>query len=647
MSEFTLLTVQNPAPRALSNVQITSTFETLFLRYATPVDADWAGILVWMSKSPGFATDETTLVYRGNAKPAIIDVEPGTTYYLKVAAYDDFTENPALLNVSSELSHTTASLVDQDIADLSVTLEQLGIARLDNLVADPSFEGTNLSDQWATTSGGGTWDVVATEGASTPFHGLQMGRFQSSGQTSTARAEANAPGGSKGAFVSGKFIEAAEGEGFAVQGRVRLVADSNGSYARASIIFYDKDGASLGETTGGAIEPPVGSWGTVSVRATAPSGSAYATFGPRLNTPAPAESMVYLWDSFDARALAVSEFVGLDEILGVHIGPNEITAAHVLANTLTAAEILAATITTNEIAANTILAGNIAANTITAAEILALTITAGEIAANTITAAKIAANTITATEIAAATITTTQIAANTIQAANIASATITGGKLVAGTITTTQIAAATIVAGDIATRTITASRITLGTLSLDEMIKMTQGEQLVNTALSSTATADFDIDQGYGAYEVFIEDLVPATDDTFVWVRVSTDGGSNFLTTTTYSWRCLNHNEFGLGTRQLNSATAIALNGSTVNEGVGTATGEGWNCKFQIYGMASGGPCFGIIGTGVQDAAGNTSQTSLFGGNQSSGSQITDIRILMSSGNMSSGRIRLFGIGGP
>ncbi len=421
MSEFTLLTVQNPAPRALSNVQITSTFETLFLRYATPVDADWAGILVWMSKSPGFATDETTLVYRGNAKPAIIDVEPGTTYYLKVAAYDDFTETPALLNVSSELTHSTAILELPDI---------------------PIIDETKIAD-----------DSIST---------------------------------------------------------------------------------------------------------------------PKIQ-----------------------------------------------------------------------------ANAVTAAEIAALTITAGEIAANTITAAKIAANTITATEIAAATITTTQIAANTIQAANIASATITGGKLVAGTITTTQIAAATIVAGDIASRTITADRITLGTLSLDEMIKMTQGEQLVNTALSSTATADFDIDQGYGAYEVFIEDLVPATDDTFVWVRVSTDGGSNFLTTTTYSWRCLNHNEFGLGTRQLNSATAIALNGSTVNEGVGTATGEGWNCKFQIYGMASGGPCFGIIGTGVQDAAGNTSQTSLFGGNQSSGSQITDIRILMSSGNMSSGRIRLFGIGGP
>lgn len=120
---FAKLTVQNVAPRALVNLSATSQFESMFIRYAKPTDEDFDGALVWRSTSAGFPLDDTTLVYRGRDNPIVIDAIKDTTYFWRAAAFDRFTDDPTLLNVSAEASLTTSTgnIEVGDLADGAVT----------------------------------------------------------------------------------------------------------------------------------------------------------------------------------------------------------------------------------------------------------------------------------------------------------------------------------------------------------------------------------------------------------------------------------------------------------------------------------------------------------------------------------------------
>lgn len=76
------------------------------------VDADDIdGYMVWMSQSPGFTPNSSTLVYDGNSRHPSIDVKRGKDYYVICAAYDTFGKGS--LNYSAQV-HTKAGKTISD-----------------------------------------------------------------------------------------------------------------------------------------------------------------------------------------------------------------------------------------------------------------------------------------------------------------------------------------------------------------------------------------------------------------------------------------------------------------------------------------------------------------------------------------------------
>jgi predicted phage tail protein len=146
--------------------------------------------------------------------------------------------------------------------------------------------------------------------------------------------------------------------------------------------------------------------------------------------------------------------IAANTITAGQIAADTITAANIAAGAITASELAANAVTAGKIAADAIVAANIqagqitsakiAADTITAANIAAGAITASELAAGSVTASAIAAGQISAGHIVAGSITGDRIAANSISATNIAAGTITGDKIAANSIAADRLSVASL-----------------------------------------------------------------------------------------------------------------------------------------------------------------------------------------------------------
>lgn len=121
VGSFTKITVENEAPGQVSGLRLTPNFDTIWVEYDVPEDLDLAGLLVWMDTQSNFTPSATNLVHRGLTKPLALPAARGTTHYLRVAAFDGFSEDPDLLNVSAEL------VVDTLLIDGNFDIEKLSI----------------------------------------------------------------------------------------------------------------------------------------------------------------------------------------------------------------------------------------------------------------------------------------------------------------------------------------------------------------------------------------------------------------------------------------------------------------------------------------------------------------------------------------
>ncbi|MFZ5658776.1 MAG: phage tail protein [Pseudomonadota bacterium] len=139
------LTVRNPAPALPGALSFTPGFRTLFVNYTPPADEDFVGLVVWMSPTAGFTPGPDNQVYHGpDATPSIAaladgsSLQPGATYYVRVAAYDAF--GTEALIVSLEFAVTTLQAQASDLAAGIVGTGHLA-AELESRVA--SGEGTS------------------------------------------------------------------------------------------------------------------------------------------------------------------------------------------------------------------------------------------------------------------------------------------------------------------------------------------------------------------------------------------------------------------------------------------------------------------------------------------------------------------------
>ncbi len=162
------------------------------------------------------------------------------------------------------------------------------------------------------------------------------------------------------------------------------------------------------------------------------------------------------------------------------------------------------------------------------------------------------------------------------------------------------------------------------------------GLKLISTLTASTsATLDFTATNStiYSAYRFIIEDYLAATDATDLHMRVSTDGGSSYQAGTGYSYGFI---------------------GATSAPGTGNAGGTGASAAKMLNSLSNVAGTSGVIDVII---GGRTRMVGVLHGYQSAGvfvsvatggewnsSGVNAIRFLQSSGNITSGTIRVYGI---
>ena len=174
-------------------------------------------------------------------------------------------------------------------------------------------------------------------------------------------------------------------------------------------------------------------------------------------------------------------------------------------------------------------------------------------------------------------------------------------------------------------------------------IGRTGGMQLLATGtVSSAATLDIVL-TSYTAYKgivVYLGNFRPATDDTFLWMRLSTDGGSSYNTT--------GYANAGFGFAATGYPDSGAGFADTANIklslGVGNATSEGYSGIITLLNQTSTAYFPKVIHSGaLTDQTGGLYFN--IGVGQFGTARDTDaIRFLFSSGNIASGGYSIFGV---
>lgn len=166
---------------------------------------------------------------------------------------------------------------------------------------------------------------------------------------------------------------------------------------------------------------------------------------------------------------------------------------------------------------------------------------------------------------------------------------------------------------------------------------------------SSSATLDFDagVDGTYSHYVLVIKGLVPATDDVQLLARIATSGPTWQSGAGAYQWggqlTGIGGTVAGDGSGAGGPTTAMCINGSATVK-VGSAAGEGIDAVIEFFAPSTTAQRKRFTWRGVFTAASGADATFAGGGSYGSTSAIVGVRLLFSSGNISSGSATLYGV---
>jgi hypothetical protein len=173
-------------------------------------------------------------------------------------------------------------------------------------------------------------------------------------------------------------------------------------------------------------------------------------------------------------------------------------------------------------------------------------------------------------------------------------------------------------------------------------------EFIETVTISSQATVDLDLTGTFQTYVVHIDNLVPATDATeYLQMRFSTNAGSTFLDTAAdYAWGLV-YNATAVADRNQGDSTndtAIALSSDAVHF-LGTATAESLNGFVYLHNAKQATNAM-ILTTDIAyvNSSGVHVTVNTNGGLVANIGSVDAVRLLMSSGNLTSGRISLYGV---
>lgn len=166
---------------------------------------------------------------------------------------------------------------------------------------------------------------------------------------------------------------------------------------------------------------------------------------------------------------------------------------------------------------------------------------------------------------------------------------------------------------------------------------------LASVTASASATVDFDnyLDSTYETYLLIISNMVCATDGAVAWLRVGTGAGPTYQSgAAAYGWGGVYTGSGVAGTYDT-SDSEIQIN---CTNGVGNAAGEQFNAQIYIYSPSDASSY--TYTSSITSSTRNDSYTvvSNVAGKYLANTAVTSLRILMSSGNITSGEFKLYGV---
>jgi len=171
-----------------------------------------------------------------------------------------------------------------------------------------------------------------------------------------------------------------------------------------------------------------------------------------------------------------------------------------------------------------------------------------------------------------------------------------------------------------------------------------------STDISSAASFDFTaVDaSAYDGYMMYLMNVVPATDATYIWLRTSTDGGSNYDSGgANYGNSMVGVDGSGSIHDQF-SATQISLNGDSASDNarIGSASGEDGVSGFvMVHGPHLAKETNVTWQINFTNANGDASGGFFTGaGARQSSADVDAFQVLFSSGNIESGTITVLGL---
>jgi hypothetical protein len=158
---------------------------------------------------------------------------------------------------------------------------------------------------------------------------------------------------------------------------------------------------------------------------------------------------------------------------------------------------------------------------------------------------------------------------------------------------------------------------------------------------SSSAQLDFtaSITSTYDDYIFKLVNIIPATDGTTILMRMSTDGGSSYASTSYTNWQVrFDSGSSGVGGSATN---AVAL---AEGNGIGNASAFGLVGTVELFAPGSSSVHKAVEGSVVFRSAAGTRIKHTFGGAYESNTAVNAVRFLAASGNITSGIIRCYGV---
>lgn len=165
---------------------------------------------------------------------------------------------------------------------------------------------------------------------------------------------------------------------------------------------------------------------------------------------------------------------------------------------------------------------------------------------------------------------------------------------------------------------------------------------------STSATLDFTtcITSTYDEYIFTVANVIPATNNTNLLVRVSTNSGSTYDSGTNYGWDAASWRA-GAGFTVGGAAGATSMSLTTAN-GLGVSNAATGGVVFRalhLFSPNSAALFKQFVGDGEMLYQDGTTRVMLsFGGEYSSATAVNAVRFLFSSGNIASGTIRCYGL---